>query len=61
MSKNPNNKKINDKVPSSSRMSTERTNHLLNNHLRIPRWVSVDRASLYTEAFIKYSSDPLPA
>ena len=45
---------------SPSRMSTARTSRLLKNHLEIPRWVSVDRARLYTEAFIEHASDPLP-
>ncbi len=60
MSSNVNEKRILDQVPTSPRMSTERTNRLLKNHLLIPRWVSIDRACLYTEAFIKHSSDSLP-
>jgi formate C-acetyltransferase len=41
-------------------MSTERTERLLKAHLQTPRWISVDRAQLYTDAFIDYASDPLP-
>lgn len=60
MSKNVNEKRIINQVPSSPRMSTERTSRLLKIHMLTPRWVSIDRACLYTEAFIKHDSDPLP-
>lgn len=53
-------KRITSQAPARARMSTERTSHLLQTHLKAPRWVSIDRARLYTEAFLKYASDPLP-
>ncbi|HEX2994968.1 MAG TPA: pyruvate formate lyase family protein, partial [Anaerolineales bacterium] len=53
-------KRIADQVHSTARTSTERTSRLLETHLKSPRWVSTDRAKLYTEAFVKYASDPLP-
>src|SRR5512145_6804 len=52
-------KRIVGQAPAPARTSTERTSRLLETHLRAPRWVSVDRAKLYTEAFVKYASDPL--
>ncbi|HMB22382.1 MAG TPA: pyruvate formate lyase family protein, partial [Anaerolineales bacterium] len=53
-------KRIAGQAPARARMSTERTNRLLKTHLTSPRWVSVDRAKLYTEAIVKYASDHLP-
>lgn len=57
---NISNKRIANQAPAVSRMSTERTDRLLKTHLEMPRWVSVDRARLYTEAFIEHALDPLP-
>src|SRR5512139_2719411 len=54
------NQRIANQAPATVRMSTERTGRLLKTHLETPRWVSVDRARLYTEAFIEHASDPLP-
>ncbi len=38
--------RIASQAPAAGRMSTKRTGHLLETHLRAPRWVSVDRAKL---------------